>query len=210
MLDGDEKALQENEEFAPHDRMMSELSAAIRERRGKRGSIDFDFPETRIELDEDGHPTDIRPYERNAATKIIEDFMLLANETVAEEYYWRELPFLYRTHDVPDEEKMRQLAAFINNFGYHIHVRNEVKPKEIQKLLAKVEGSPEEAMISRLALQLHEAGEVYYGEYRTFRPGCKILYALYLPDPEISGSADPQDHQGEFERKADGGEDPAL
>ena len=132
---------------------MKELSDILRERRGRRGSIDFDFPETKVILDENGKPVDIRPYVRNDATKIIEDFMLMANETVAEEYYWRELPFLYRTHEVPDEEKIRKLSTFINNFGYHIHVRNEVRPKEIQKLLDRVDGTPEEALISRLALR---------------------------------------------------------
>lgn len=153
ILEGDPDALKENEEFVPMILRMRELSEIIREKRGKRGSIDFDFPETKISLDEKGKPVDIRPYERNAATKIIEDFMLMANETVAEEYFWRDVPFLYRTHEVPDEEKIRQLSTFINNFGYHIHVRNEVRPKEIQKLLAKVEGTPEEALISRLALR---------------------------------------------------------
>ena len=134
-------------------RKMQELSTILRERRGKRGSIDFDFPETKIELDEKGKPINIKPYERNSATKIIEDFMLLANETVAEEYFWREVPFLYRTHEVPDEEKIKKLSTFINNFGYHIHVHDEVKPKEIQKLLSQVEGTPEEALISRLTLR---------------------------------------------------------
>ena len=153
ILEGDPDALKENEEFVPMILRMRELSEIIREKRGKRGSIDFDFPETKISLDEKGKPVDIRPYERNAATKIIEDFMLMANETVAEEYFWRDVPFLYRTHEVPDEEKIRQLSTFINNFGYHIHVRNEVRSKEIQKLLAKVEGTPEEALISRLALR---------------------------------------------------------
>lgn len=153
ILQSDEQALKENEEFVPMILQMKELSDLIRERRGRRGSIDFDFPETKIQLDENGKPVEIRPYERNDATKIIEDFMLMANETVAEEYFWRELPFLYRTHEVPDEEKIRKLSTFINNFGYHIHVRNEVKPKEIQKLLGKVEGTPEEDLISRLALR---------------------------------------------------------
>ena len=153
ILQSDEQALKENEEFVPMILQMKELSDLIRERRGRRGSIDFDFPETKILLDESGKPVEIRPYERNDATKIIEDFMLMANETVAEEYFWRELPFLYRTHEVPDEEKIRKLSTFINNFGYHIHVRNEVKPKEIQKLLGKVEGTPEEDLISRLALR---------------------------------------------------------
>lgn len=80
--------------------------------------------------------------------------MLLANETVAEDYYWQELPFVYRTHEAPDDEKIRTLAAFINNFGYSMHIGpNEIRPKEVQKLLAKVEGSPEEALITRLALR---------------------------------------------------------
>ena len=153
ILDGDEDAIHENEEVVPMLRQMKELSGILRERRGRRGSIDFDFPETKIVLDGTGRPLEIRPYERNAATKIIEDFMLMANETVAEEYFWRDVPFIYRTHETPDEEKIRQLSAFINNFGYHIHVRNEIRPKEIQKLLGKADGTPEEALISRLALR---------------------------------------------------------
>ena len=150
-----ENAVPEDEqpEIIEMIRQMKQLSDILRERRGRRGSIDFDFPETKVILDEAGKPVDIRPYERNDATKIIEDFMLMANETVAEEYYWRELPFLYRTHDVPDEDKIKKLSTFINNFGYHIHVRNEVRPKEIQKLLDRVDGTPEEALISRLTLR---------------------------------------------------------
>ena len=147
------EALEEDKDFVPMIQKMQELSTILRERRGKRGSIDFDFPETKIELDEKGKPINIKPYERNSATKIIEDFMLLANETVAEEYFWREVPFLYRTHEVPDEEKIKKLSTFINNFGYYIHVHDEVKPKEIQKLLSQVEGTPEEALISRLTLR---------------------------------------------------------
>ena len=153
VLNGEEQALTEYAEFVLMIAQMKELSDLIRKRRGRRGSIDFDFPETKIELDEQGRPVDVHPYERNAATKIIEDFMLMANETVAEEYFWREIPFLYRTHETPDEEKIRQLSAFVNNFGYHIHTRNEVRPKEIQKLLDKAEGTPEEGLISRLALR---------------------------------------------------------
>ncbi len=140
-------------ELVPLFVRMAELSRILRERRHQRGSIDFDFPETKMILDERGKPVDIKPYDRNAATRLIEDFMLLANETVAEEYYWRELPFVYRTHETPDDDKIRKLSTFINNFGYHIHVGNEVRPKEVQKLLGKVEGTPEEALISRLALR---------------------------------------------------------
>ena len=97
---------------------------------------------------------DIHPYERNVATKIIEDFMLLANETVAEDYFWQSVPFLYRTHDDPDPEKMKQLGVFINNFGYSLRLTNgEVHPKELQKLLDKIEGKPEEPLLARLVLR---------------------------------------------------------
>ncbi|MBQ0028279.1 MAG: ribonuclease R [Lachnospiraceae bacterium] len=133
---------------------MYKLSLIIREHRKKRGSIDFDFEESKIILDKDGIPIDIKPYERNAATRLIEDFMLMANETVAEHFYWLELPFVYRTHDNPDPEKIEKLAAFINNYGYHIHMAKEkIHPKEIQKLLTGIEGTKEEAMIARIALR---------------------------------------------------------
>ena len=154
LTDHDEAETAEYKELVPMFERMQELSGILRARRKKRGSIDFDFPETKMILDENGKPIDIKPYDRNVATKIIEDFMLLANETVAEDGYWQELPFLYRSHETPDEEKIRTLATFINNFGYSMHIGvNEIRPKEIQKLLTKVEDTPEEAMISRLALR---------------------------------------------------------
>ncbi|MDY5985355.1 ribonuclease R [Sporofaciens sp. SGI.106] len=142
------------EKLVPMFELMEELAGILRARRHQRGSINFDFPESKMVLDENGKPLEIKPYDRNVATKIIEEFMLIANETVAEDYYWQELPFVYRTHEAPDEEKMRKLATFINNFGYTMHIGvNEIRPKEVQKLLAKVEGSPEETLISRLALR---------------------------------------------------------
>ena len=152
--DRDANEIKRYEKLVPVFEQMQELSGILREQRKRRGSIDFDFPETKMVLDENGKPVEIRPYERNVATKMIEDFMLLANETVAEDYFWQELPFVYRTHEAPDDDKIRTLATFINNFGYSMHVgANEVKPKEVQKLLGKVEGTPEEALISRLALR---------------------------------------------------------
>ena len=160
---------------------MKALSDILRERRGRRGSIDFDFPETKVILDENGKPVDIRPYERNDATKIIEDFMLMANETVAEAYFWLEIPFLYRTHDVPDNEKIRQLSAFINNFGYHLHIRNEVKPKEVQKLLDRIEGTPYEAMISRLVLRAMKQAK--YTTENTGHFGLAARYYTHFTSP---------------------------
>ena len=150
----DEAEKERYKELVPMFEQMEELAAILRTKRKKRGSIDFDFPETKILLDKEGHPVEIKPYDRNVATKIIEDFMLIANETVAQHFYWLEMPFVYRTHDVPDPEKIQKLASFIYNFGYSIKVnKEEVHPKEIQKLLSKVEGSAEEALISRLALR---------------------------------------------------------
>lgn len=169
------------EEFVPMFEQMAELSHILRTRRKQRGSIDFDFPETKMILDENGRPIEIRPYERNVATKLIEDFMLLANETVAEEYFWRELPFLYRTHEAPDEEKMKKLSTFINNFGYHIHMGNEVRPMEVQKLLGKVEGTPEEALISRLALRSMKQAK--YTPENTGHFGLAAKYYTHFTSP---------------------------
>jgi ribonuclease R len=152
--DHDEEEIKKFESLVPMFELMEVLADKLREKRRIRGSIDFDFPESKIILDEKGKPIDIKAYDRNKATKIIEDFMLLANETVAEDYFWQEIPFLYRTHENPDSEKIQKLGIFINNFGYTIRVnQDEIHPKELQKLMKKIEGTPEEAMISRLTLR---------------------------------------------------------
>ncbi len=150
----DEEVINEYKDFEAMFIDMQDLAAILREKRYTRGSIDFDFPESKILLNEKGEPIEIKPYDRNVATKIIEDFMIAANETVSEDYFWQELPFLYRTHENPDSEKISKLALFINNFGYTLRVGNEdIHPKEIQKLITKIEGSKEEALISRLTLR---------------------------------------------------------
>lgn len=157
-----EGEFREYQPFVETFKQMAELAARLRNKRKKRGSIDFDLPECKIFLDREGHPVEIKAYERNAATDIIEDFMLAANETVAEHFYWLEAPFVYRVHDVPDPDRIEKLSAFIRNYGYYMKsvgsakskVRaEEIHPKEMQKLLAKVAGTPEETMISRLALR---------------------------------------------------------
>ncbi|MCD8082816.1 MAG: ribonuclease R [Clostridiales bacterium] len=152
--DRDEQTMCEYADFVEMFDLMKELADILRKKRKARGSIDFDFPETKVILDAKGRPTEIRAYERNVATRIIEDFMLVANETVAEDSFWQELPFLYRVHDNPDPQRMRKLGVFINNFGYSIRMSNGgVHPKELQKLLTRIEGSEEEALISRLTLR---------------------------------------------------------
>lgn len=155
-----QETMEEYSDFVDMFQLMSELSNILREKRYGRGAIDFDFPECKIKLDDKGYPVSVEPYDRNAATKIIEDFMLAANETIAEYYFWQQVPFVYRNHEKPDSDRMKALAAFITNMGYSLKVSgNEVHPKEIQKLLGKIEGTPEEAMISRVTLRSMKRAE---------------------------------------------------
>ena len=150
----DEQERKEYEELIPMFELMYELAEILQAKREKRGSIDFDFPEAKIILDEKGKPIDVKEYERTQANRIIEEFMLAANQTVAEEYFWSELPFVYRTHETPDMEKIQNLALFIENFGYTLKIKeDEIHPKEIQKLMRAIAGKPEEGLIGRLALR---------------------------------------------------------
>ena len=154
ILEGDAELTARYADSAEMFFQMKELADLLRERRRKRGSIDFDFPESKIELNRRGVPVKVAPYDRNDAAKIIEDFMLLANETVAESYYWQDKPFLYRIHETPDEGKIRSLGVLIENFGHHFRLMDgEIHPWELQKLLAEIADSPEEALISRLTLR---------------------------------------------------------
>ena len=156
--------------------VMAEAALKLREKRKTRGGIDFDFPESKIVLDKRGRAVDVYPYDRNSATKIIEDFMLAANETVAEDFFWQEIPFVYRTHETPDGERVARLEAMIRNFGYVLKAgtSSHIHPKEIQKLLGRIEGTPEEPMISRLALR-----SMKQAKYTTLNVGHFGLSASY-------------------------------
>ncbi len=154
ILEGDKELRSEYQELVPMFFHMKDLSAILRTKRSKRGSIDFDFPESKIYLDEMGRPTEIRAYEQNVATRIIEDFMLLANETVAKEYCEREIPFVYRTHENPDMDKMEKVLTFIRNQDIPVHkAHEEITPLEIQEILTSIEGQDCEPLISRLLLR---------------------------------------------------------
>ena len=180
--DQDEEERKKYEDLVPMFELMLELSEVLKARRHKRGSINFDFPESKIIVDERGKPIEIAAYERNKAHKIIEEFMLIANETVAEDFFWQELPFLYRTHENPDEEKIKKLAILINNFGYSIKIgRDEIHPKELQKLLAKIEDSPEEALISRLTLRSMKQAK--YTVKNTGHFGLSAKYYCHFTSP---------------------------
>lgn len=180
--DNDEVEKKKYEELVPMFLLMEELADILKEKRNKRGSINFDFPESKIILDRNGKPLDIKPYERNKATRIIEEFMLIANETIAENFFWQELPFVYRTHDNPDPEKITALGIFINNFGYTIKSnQEEIHPKELQKLLVKIEGTPEEALISRLTLRSMK--QARYSTICTGHFGLSAKYYCHFTSP---------------------------
>ncbi len=171
------------EELVPMFEQMKELAAVLRTKRHKRGSIDFDFPETKVILDKKGKPIEIRAYERNVATNLIEEFMLIANETVAEHFFWQETPFVYRTHETPDNEKIQKLVTFIRNFGFGFKTshKEEIHPKEIQKLLDKISGTEAEAMISRLTLRSMKQAK--YTTENTGHFGLACKYYCHFTSP---------------------------
>ncbi len=132
---------------------MEELAMILRRKRIKRGAIDFNFEETKVILDREGNPLEIKPYDRNVATRIIEEFMLICNETVAEDYFWQEKPFLYRTHEEPDPEKIMALSEFMTGFGYTMKMGAKTHPKDMQKVLDEIKDKPEENILSHLLLR---------------------------------------------------------
>jgi ribonuclease R len=143
------------EEYAalmPMFKEMEKLRNILFDKREKRGAIEFDFAEAKIIVDEKGKPIDIVKRERNIATSIIEEFMLIANETIAEHFYWLETPFVYRTHEEPDEEKIEKLQIFLGKLGYSLKGKSN-HPKCFQQLLESVEGKKEEMLVHRMTLR---------------------------------------------------------
>ena len=181
--DKDTEEIAKYKELVPMFEQMGELAAILRKKRHKRGSIDFDFPETKVILDKEGHPVEIKPYERNTATKLIEEFMLIANETVAEHFFWQETPFVYRTHETPDSDKIQKLVTFIQNFGLNLKAghREDIHPKEIQKLLDTISGTDAEAMISRLTLRSMKQAK--YSTESTGHFGLACKYYCHFTSP---------------------------
>lgn len=154
ILENDDEALKEKyKDIVPMLKNMEELSNLLRNKRDQRGCIDFDFDETKLIVDDKGKVTDVIKYERRTSNKIIEEFMLAANETVAENYYWLNLPFVYRIHEEPDEEKIADFSKFIYNFGYTLKGSQEVHPRELQQLLLKIKGKKEETVINTMMLR---------------------------------------------------------
>ena len=134
---------------------MRELSRLLRHKRVERGGLDFDFPESKVIFNEKGQISEIRSVIREESHKIIEDFMLAANETVAEEYYWRDIPFLYRVHERPDFDKWQELSRILSNFSILLRAKDpdSIRPKALQGILETIKGKEEEMMLSNLILR---------------------------------------------------------
>ena len=142
------------EKYKEHFKQMEELAHILKERREKAGSLSLDIPETKVILDEDGYAIDITKYELCFANEIIEQFMLTANETVAEKFFWLEAPFIYRVHEEPDMEKVTELNKFLFNFGYKVKCSKEtVHPTAFEEVLRKIKGTKEERIVSNLVLR---------------------------------------------------------
>lgn len=132
---------------------MGQLCGILRGRRLSRGAIDFDFPEAKVILNQQGKPVEIKKADRSIADQIIEEFMLVANETIAEAFFWMEVPFMYRIHEEPDEEKLLQLNRFLATFGLSLRGINKIHPKALQSLVQQVEGRPEQRVVNTILLR---------------------------------------------------------
>lgn len=142
------------EPLVPMFELMAELAAVLRGKREERGAIDFDFPEAKILVNEDGWPTDIVTRDRTVAEKLIEEFMLAANETVAQHFKWMDVPFMYRIHEEPKPEKLQRFFEFLTSFGVVVKgSSNDVHPKALQEIIESIEGLPEEPVISTMMLR---------------------------------------------------------
>ena len=153
LRDEDAETIKKYEYLYEDFKHMEKLCGILNKKRMDRGAIDFDFDECKIILNELGKPIDIVPYERGIANRVVEEFMLTANETVAEHFFWLNVPFVYRIHEDPDEEKLMRFSEFAHNFGYAMKWGKEIHPRMLQEVIAKVKGKKEEMVLSTLLLR---------------------------------------------------------
>ena len=151
--ENDEELIKRYDYLVDDFKAMEELCTILRQKRLRRGAIDFNFEESKIILNELGKPIDIKPYDRAISNRMIEEFMLVCNETIAEHMYWTNLPFVYRIHEEPDEEKLEKFKEFAYNLGYVIRWGQDTHPRALQDVLDKVKGKKEETVVSTLLLR---------------------------------------------------------
>jgi len=177
----DEELISKYKEIYPMLKLMEDLSLILRKKREDRGSIDFDFAETKIITDETGKAIDVTKYERRVSNKIIEEFMLACNETVAENYYWLNMPFVYRIHEDPEEEKMYEFSKFVHNLGYTLKGNQDVHPRELQKLLEKIKGTKEETLVN--TMMLRSLRKAVYSSESSGHFGLAATYYCHFTSP---------------------------
>lgn len=153
LRDKDEELIKRYDYLYEDFKSMEELCNILYKKRMNRGAIDFEFDESKIILNEVGKPIDIKPYEREIANRVIEEFMLVCNETIAEHIFWANIPFVYRVHEEPDEERLSTFHEFVHNLGYTVKYSKEVHPKSLQEIIEKVKGKKEETVVSTLLLR---------------------------------------------------------
>ncbi|GEM01232.1 ribonuclease R [Halolactibacillus halophilus] len=154
LTDQDEATMKEYESLVSMFNDMEQLAQILRKKRMDRGAIDFDFNEAKVLVDESGHPTDVVLRHRGVSERLIEEFMLAANETIAEHFHWMDVPFIHRIHEDPDEDRLQKFFEFIGQFGYSVKgVKNDIHPQALQRVLDEVKGEQEEMIISKLMLR---------------------------------------------------------
>ena len=155
-----EEIVEKYKEYIPDFKLMEELALILKNKRLEKGYLNLDIPESKIILDEDGYAIDVQKYETTFANEIIEQFMLSANETIAEKFYWLKAPFIYRVHEDPDIEKVNELNKLLYNFEYKIYTKEgKVYPAEFSKILKEVKNKPEEKIISNMILRTLKVAE---------------------------------------------------
>ncbi|MFY3790242.1 ribonuclease R [Ureibacillus sp. MALMAid1270] len=162
LVDEDKDLIERYEPLVPMFKDMEELAEVLRNKRFERGAIDFDFKESKVLVNEDGWPIDIVLRERGTAERLIEEFMLVANETIAEHFHWMNVPFIYRIHEDPKPEKLNRFFEFVTNFGLVVKgTGNSVHPKALQEIIKAIEGLPEEPVISTMLLRSLQQAKYY-------------------------------------------------
>ncbi len=181
LIDRDPELVERYGYLVPMFQSMEQLCLILRNRRLRRGAIDFDFPEAKVKLDPQGKPVDIIKVDRTIADQIIEEFMLVANETIAEAMYWMEVPFMYRVHEEPNEEKLVQLNRFLATFGLSLKGINKVHPKVMQGLVEEVEGKPYQRVVNTILLRSMK--QARYSEENLGHFGLAAKYYCHFTSP---------------------------
>jgi ribonuclease R len=181
LVDNDKDLIERYDYLVDDFKTMEELALILRKKRFERGSIDFDFVETKVILDEKGRPVQIKPYEITIANKIIEEFMLICNETVAEHFFWANVPFVYRVHEDPDPDKIQSFNEFIHSMGYSLKGIRKIHPKALQDLLDKVKNTPHERIISTVMLRSLRKARYHYENLGHFGLAAKFYTHFTSP-----------------------------